>query len=468
MTFNSVEFLVFFPVVALLYALVFRHERRRDLLLLIASYAFYMGWNWRYAGLILFSTCVDYWVGARLASTPAMSKRRRLLLVSLILNLGLLGYFKYNNFFAESAGWLFHALGLPFETDRFLHTFLLPVGISFYTFQSLSYTIDLYRGRIEVERSWVKFALYVAFFPQLVAGPIVRAADFLPQLRGTPDVSDERVRSGLALMFRGLFKKIVFADLLAALGVDAVFSSPADYSSVTLLLALYGYSFQIYNDFSGYSDIAIGAARVLGFDLPENFRRPYMAQNVREFWTRWHISLSTWLRDYLYIPLGGGRGSPGRVVRNLMITMLLGGLWHGAALNFVLWGGWHGLLLVFARGVPKEYERASAAAISVRRFLCFHLIAVSWLLFRVDSVDQLAAYTTGLVALSTGFQLSWLFFLVLVTTATLHFVSSNWMDRVVVGFTRLPVAVQSATYACLIVLFAGLSFGGPSFIYFQF
>jgi D-alanyl-lipoteichoic acid acyltransferase DltB (MBOAT superfamily) len=280
------------------------------------------------------------------------------------------------------------------------HELLLPIGISFYTFQTLSYTIDLYRRRIPVERNLLRFAVYVSFFPQLVAGPIVRASHFLPQLRSAPRVDRERFCGGLALVFQGLFKKIVIADLLAELGVDAVFARPDAYSSWDLLLALYGYAYQIYNDFSGYSDIAIGTARMLGFNIPDNFDRPYLSQNLREFWTRWHISLSTWLRDYLYISLGGNRRRPLRVRFNLLATRVLGGLWHGAAFNFVLWGAYHGLLLVVYRLLERvlpEDGGGSRARPFVQTVLFFHLVAFGWIIFRAESLAHLGALLHALL-----------------------------------------------------------------------
>jgi len=468
MNFNSVQFLVFFPVVVFLYALGFRRKGYRLGLLLVASYVFYMSWNWRYAGLILFSTSVDYLVGLRLNREEEDKPRKVLLVVSLVMNLGLLAFFKYNNFFVDSTGELLGFLGLNADLTNLRHSFLLPVGISFYTFQSLSYTIDLYRGRIQVERNFVRFALYVAFFPQLVAGPIVRAADFLPQLRRTPEVSQERVPTGLALMFRGLFKKVVLADLLAGLGVDAVFANPEGFSSFTLLMAIYGYSFQIYNDFSWYSDIAIGAARVLGFNIPDNFNRPYLSRNVREFWTRWHISLSSWLRDYLYIPLGGSRRSPGRVRFNLMATMVLGGLWHGAAVNFVLWGFWHGILLVLARGSSRDGETGSSLRDLWQRVACFHLIGVSWLLFRISDFASLVDYVGGLFRFTGAVELSGAFFLVLAGAAVAHFTPKGLIDRGMERFAAAPIPAQAVVYAGLLLLFSGLSFGAPAFIYFQF
>ncbi len=415
-----------------------------------------------------FSTGVDFLIGRYMGRSTSEAVRKALVTISVTLNLGLLAFFKYHNFFVDTTGVLLEATGIPLDPAPLRHSFLLPVGISFYTFQSLSYTIDLYRGSLGVERKFTKFALYVAFFPQLVAGPIVRAADFLPQLNREPQGSRSDLLQGTALIFRGLIKKVFLADLLASLGVDTVFADPSAYSSITLMLALYGYSFQIYNDFSGYSDIAIGAARVLGFQLPENFNRPYLAQNVREFWTRWHISLSSWLRDYLYIPLGGNRGTTWQVRRNLMVTMILGGLWHGAALNFVLWGLWHGALLVLARGIPKHYENTSPLRVFFRRFLCFHLIVVSWLLFRVGSYQQLHDYLAGMGRLTGELQLSGMFLGVLATAACAHFFPKKYLDDAQVAFTRLAMPIQAVCYTVLIVLLAGASLDAPSFIYFQF
>ena len=307
MAFNSPEFLFFFPCVLIVYTLVFHRDRWREVILLVASYVFYMSWNWKYGGLLALSTLVDYSVGRLIASEERPQVKKAILAISLTSNLGLLAVFKYYNFFVDLAAPAVDQFG--WNLSWMHHELLLPVGISFYTFQTMSYTIDLYRGEKVLEKDLLRFAVFVAFFPQLVAGPIVRAKQFLPQLRGVPNVTVERFHDGLLLVFRGLFKKIVIADLLATLAIDKVFANPTAYSSWDLLFALYGYTFQIYNDFSGYSDIAIGLARMLGFDLPLNFNRPYLAQNAREFWTRWHITLSTWLRDYLYISLGGNRGS---------------------------------------------------------------------------------------------------------------------------------------------------------------
>ncbi len=467
MNFNSAQFLLFFPCLLVLYAWLYRRDKPREVLLLAASYLFYMSWNWKYAGLIALSTLVDYSVGLRLGGEEREPRRKALLVISLVTNLGLLGLFKYYNFFADVTGDLLRPLGLDLALPH--HRFLLPVGISFYTFQTLSYSIDLYRRVLPCERSLSRFALYVSFFPQLVAGPIVRAKDFLPQLHRGPRVTHERFNGGLRRIFRGLLKKVVIADLLANLGVDAVFANPADFSSVDLLLALYGYAFQIYNDFSGYSDIAIGAALMLGFDIPENFKRPYLSTNLREFWTRWHISLSSWLRDYLYIPLGGNRGGGGRTRLNLLLTMLLGGLWHGAALNFVFWGAWHGLLLVCTprRASIADRPRRFATRMA-RRLLCFHLVLVGWLLFRISGLADLGIFLAGLLELSGGTRLGPVYLGLLGAAALAHFTPAEPLRAGGRLLDRLPLPVRAATWAGLVLLLVGLSLEGPTFIYFQF
>ena len=467
MNFNSSEFALFLPIVLFLYAAVFRSERLRDGLLLIASYIFYMAWYWQYAGLIALSTCFDYYIGRRMAGEERIKIRKLLLIISLVINLGILATFKYFNFFAGTTQHALNSLGIDIPL---LHlNLLLPVGISFYTFQTLSYTIDIYRRRINPENNFVKFALFVSFFPQLVAGPIVRAAEFLPQLHRTPNVTQEKFTYGLQLVFLGLFKKVVVADLLAHLAVDAVFSNPAAHSSLDLLMALYGYAFQIYCDFSGYSDIAIGAAAMFGFVLPQNFNRPYISQNAREFWTRWHITLSTWLRDYLYISLGGNRKTKIRVLFNLMITMLLGGLWHGAALNFVLWGGYHGLLLVFAHLFGKKSEVTFTIQKIFRQVLTFHLIVFGWLLFRVSSMQNFTDYIKGLFRLDFATHLSPLFYAILLLAILMHLIPRPFVEkRVLNTFGLQPAFIQAGVYAGAILLFLGLTLDAPSFIYFQF
>ncbi len=466
MSFNSPQFLAFLPVVLVLYALMFKRDHLRTILLLCASYSFYMAWNWKYAGLIAFSTVIDYFLGLRMAREENHASRRLLLIISLVMNLGLLALFKYYNFFVDTLQDSLTFFGAQVHLPH--HELLLPVGISFYTFQTLSYTIDIYRRQLGPERNFFKFALFVAFFPQLVAGPIVRAADFLPQLQGKPDASESRLLAGMQRVFRGLFKKVVIADLLAGLAVDAVFENPAAFSSWDLLFALYGYTFQIYNDFSGYSDIAIGVAAMLGFHIPENFNRPYLSRSVREFWTRWHISLSSWLRDYLYISLGGNRSGKARVKFNLMLTMLLGGLWHGAALNFVAWGAYHGALLFFGRQKERAGSAASALRVFVERFVCFHLVVVGWLLFRVSGMENLTQYLNGLGQWTGGSELSKLFYCVLALGLATHFLPAKWGDGFGKRIERSPIPLQAAFYAGVILFLCGISMQAPAFIYFQF
>ncbi|QDU86288.1 Peptidoglycan O-acetyltransferase [Planctomycetes bacterium Pla163] len=468
MNFNSAEFLVFLPLVLLLNAALFGRTRARHLMLLVASYAFYMTWNWKYAGLIAGSTLIDYVIGLKLGGAQDPRLRRTLLIVSLCVNLGVLALFKYFNFFVESTDSVLTLLGLDVTLPT--HSLLLPVGISFYTFQTLSYTIDVYWRRIAPERDLGRFALFVSFFPQLVAGPIVRASDFLPQLHHAPgalDGSRARVHAGMSRVFRGLFKKIVFADLLASLFVDRVFADPSAHSSLDLLLALYGYAFQIYNDFSGYSDIAIGAAILLGFHIPENFDRPYLSRNVREFWTRWHISLSSWLKDYLYIPLGGNRG--GRTARNLMITMGLGGLWHGAGLNFVLWGVFHGALLIASRAADRHASPDAPGWVLFRdRFLTFHLVLFGWLLFRVRDMDHFAEFVGAFTSFSGGSVIHPAAVGLLGLAAFVHFTPRAAADELWKRWAHLPEVAQAAGYALAIVVLCGVSVDAAVFIYFQF
>ena len=466
MNFNSIEFAAFFFCVLILYTLVFYRERWRDVLLLGASYFFYMSWNWKYAGLLAFSTLVDYSVGLVLAREQRPRARLGILVVSLTSNLGLLGLFKYYNFFMDVSAPAMAFFGWDMSLLR--HELLLPVGISFYTFQTMSYTIDIYRGENVLERSFLKFAVFVAFFPQLIAGPIVRATQFLPQLHHLPHVTSQRFHEGLFLVFKGLSKKVLIADLLATLAVDNIFTHPLTFSSWDLLIGLYAYTFQIYYDFSGYSDIAIGLAKMLGYDLPQNFNRPYLSQNVREFWTRWHISLSTWLRDYLYISLGGNRVAPWRVKMNLMITMFLGGLWHGAALHFICWGLYHGFLLSISRQGPKTEVSKTAAQKILRQIWCFHLIAFGWLLFRVQDLNNFLEFIQGWGRLTVGTRLSGTFYVVLGLGIVLHLLTSPRLERFAQWWIMRPVPVQAVSYATLLLIYAGMTLEAPSFIYFQF
>jgi len=467
MSFNSLEFALFLPVFMVLFYALKNSETQRDIFILVASYLFYMSWYWEYAGLIALSTFVDYFVAKAMARSNTAARKKLFLMTSLAVNLGILGIFKYFNFFSHSIGQSLRSVGIEVETTTL--NLLLPVGISFYTFQTLSYTIDVYRGKIEPENNFVKFAAYVSFFPQLVAGPIVRASVFLPQLRDKDWFVNADIHAGLTLIFIGLFKKIVIADLLAFLIVDEVFGNPNSASSIDLVVAMYAYAFQIYCDFSGYSDIAIGVALMMGFKLPVNFNKPYLAGSPSEFWKRWHITLSQWLRDYLYIPLGGNRYGRFRTSISLILTMLLGGLWHGAAWNFILWGAYHGLLLAIFRIFPAFGKSNSSLKHWMHIAITFHAILLGWLLFRISDMQTLSFFLQGLWDFSGGTRISGLGYAILLLAILSHVLPANLPARVIAcvpSAMRLPVV--SLSHATLLLLFVGVSVGSPVFIYFQF
>jgi alginate O-acetyltransferase complex protein AlgI len=392
MLFNQLEFLI---LVATVFGLLFlvRANGPRKLVLLAASLYFYAYWDWRFLGLLAFGTVIDYYVALAMEATDDARRRKRLLLFSLVTNLGLLGFFKYFNFFIDSFQAAFGGLlGLNLQTLTWI---ILPVGISFYTFQTLSYTIDVYRRELPACRRFSDFALFVSFFPQLVAGPIVRAHDFLPQLSQDRPLSWRRAGEGFALFSFGLFKKVFIADRIAGY-VDGVFASPDVYGGLTVWIAVLAYAVQIYCDFSGYSDMAIGTARALGYDFCVNFDHPYLSRSITEFWRRWHMSLSTWLRDYLYIPLGGNRRGPGRTYVNLMLTMLLGGLWHGAAWTFVVWGFIHGGVLALERLLKPTVGPMTARWPAAARALAgwaytLLVVLVAWVFFRAPDFGTAAA-----------------------------------------------------------------------------
>jgi alginate O-acetyltransferase complex protein AlgI len=435
--------------------------------LLVASYWFYACWDARFLGLIAGVTLVD-WLAA-LALVRLRSPRARLYLVALCLglNLGLLGYWKYTDFFLRALAPLYLALGADPLAPLGL---VLPVGISFFTFQGLSYVIDVHRGDVEAEPSLSRFALYIAFFPQLVAGPIVRAKELLGQLDEPQPVDAERFGHGLALMIVGLLKKVVMADYLAANLVDRVFDLPERFSSLEVLLGVYGYALQIYGDFAGYCDIAIGAALLLGIALPKNFDSPYQAASLREFWRRWHITLSTWLRDYLYISLGGSRGGTWRTYRNLLLTMLLGGLWHGAAYNFVIWGALHGAGLGAERVARRVLPPSWQAPRWVKVLLTFHMVCALWIFFRAETFDaamrvfaQLGAGVEGTDNLTAPVLA------LMAAGAITQFFPEGWWDKTQALFVRAPALLQaSAAIATLHLAQKAAESGAAPFIYFQF
>lgn len=396
MTFNSFLFWAFYTVVwAVYWRLPHRLQNR---LLLAASYFFYSCWDWRFLGLIVFTTVWDYGCAWRMAASTTLARRRAWLLASIVTNLSILAFFKYYGFFSRELAELLTRVGLT----PLLPTLdiVLPVGISFYTFQTMSYTIDVYHGRIRPAQNLLDFALYIAFFPQLVAGPIERAETLLPQVLQPRLWRSDTFARGLHGVVTGLFLKVVVADNMAVL-VNTVFHTPpAELSSLEVWLGLYAFAFQIYGDFAGYSSIARGVAQWLGFELMSNFERPYLAVDPSDFWRRWHISLSQWLRDYLYIPLGGNRNGTLHTYRNLLLTMVLGGLWHGANWTFLVWGALHGLLLCGYRAAG--FSRNTLGPTWRQRLpwmlLFFHLVCVSWLFFRADSLPQALVLFTRLAS----------------------------------------------------------------------
>jgi D-alanyl-lipoteichoic acid acyltransferase DltB (MBOAT superfamily) len=390
MLFNSIEFLIFFPIVVGLYfACPYRY---RWALLLAASYYFYAAWKLEYIFVLIAATLISYLTAILMVKPESQVQRTTLLVIGLCSNLGILFAFKYFNFFNDTLRTVFNQFNLFYNVPMF--QVLLPIGISFYIFQTVGYMIDVYRGKLEPERHLGRFALFASFFPQLLAGPIARASHLLPQFYEKFDFDEARVSSGLRLMLWGMFQKVVIADRLG-LYVNAVYNNPSDWEGWPVFLATLFFAFQIYCDFSGYSDIAIGAARVMGFNLMENFRRPYFAQSPSEFWQRWHISLSSWFRDYLYIPLGGNRVSAPRWYFNLMIVFLVSGLWHGAAWTFVIWGGLHGLYVIgdvatknfrgrLAHKLRLDERPITRAVLS--GFITFNLVCLAWVFFRANSI----------------------------------------------------------------------------------
>lgn len=473
MSFASLTFAIFMAIVYPLY-LVLPH-RWQNALLLVASYVFYGWWDWRFLGLLIFTTLWDYGVGQMLGRLEDPGKRKLVLTSSILVNLGVLGFFKYFNFFAHSFEALLGQIGL--HPDWVTLHIVLPIGISFYTFQSMSYTIDVYRRKMKPAPLFT-FATFVAFFPQLVAGPIERAVDLIPRIEKPRVVTWDLFTRGLFLILWGLFKKIAISDGVARC-VNALYDSTGAVHGWDVVLATWLFAIQIYCDFSGYSDIARGLAKTMGFDLMVNFRLPYFALHPSDFWQRWHISLSSWLRDYLYIPLGGSRGGEKKTYRNLMTTMLLGGLWHGAAWNFVLWGAYQGVILCIhrvwsgVRGAGAKLNGALAGfgrAVNILLFL--QVTCYGWLLFRAGSFDQIARFTR---ALFTGWHAAGSVVpnpplpTILGLGLLLLFDFSHYLTNDAQFYRRWPSPVRGAFYASTaFVLLLGLSNESTQFIYFQF
>jgi D-alanyl-lipoteichoic acid acyltransferase DltB (MBOAT superfamily) len=464
MRFNSYTFFVFLTVFLAVYVPVRTWSWRAGKAVLLGfSYAFY-AWTYPPYLLLLFATtCVDFYCARRIAAAPHSSTKKKYLFLTLALNLSFLAYFKYANFVLGTVADLGGTAVPAWDV-------VLPVGISFYVFESLSYTIDVYRGVLPCERSFSDYALFISFFPHLVAGPIVKARDFLIQLKSDRRVSSETLRSGVFLVIFGYFLKAAIADNLAP-GVDRFFSAPAAYSRAEAWFYVYGYAFQIFGDFAGYSAVAIGLSRCLGYELPVNFDWPYFSASFQEFWKRWHISLSSWLKEYLYVPLGGNRSGTARTAFNLMATMLIGGLWHGASWNFVLWGGLHGLGLVAERIVLRSSGEPSPVWRGVRAVLVFHAVCLAWVLFRCPTLAGAGGVLTALFfGTSKGFAVPLaerlpFFLMVAVHAAAALRRSPSWRETAVQG--RALYWETAVVCACL---FWTLAFGvnANSFIYFRF
>ncbi|MBN2481877.1 MAG: MBOAT family protein [Bacteroidales bacterium] len=479
MLFNTLEYIIFLPiVVALYFALPYRF---RWILLLIASYYFYMCWNYKYVALILFTTVTNYLCGIGITHSKHKNTKIFYLTVGLVASLGVLFFYKYFNFFGDTINSLFHSFNIFYSVPYY--DLLLPVGISFYTFQTLSYTIDVYKGKQPVEYHFGIFALYVSFFPQLVAGPIERSTNLLPQFFKKNELKYENVRDGIAQILWGFFKKVVIADRLSEY-VNLVYNNTSDYQGSHFILATLFFSFQIYCDFSGYSDIAIGTAKIMGYKLMVNFRRPYFAQSIREFWQRWHISLSTWFRDYFYIAIGGNRVSKWRYYFNLFMTFLVSGLWHGANWTFIIWGGLHGFYLVFAiwtKTIRENINRVLGITkfpglqTSLQRLVTFILAYISWIFFRANSLGD-AGYILGSMLhpdFSVNlnlFEFRVDFYLSFILIALLIFIER--LEEKYELYVKIRLLPKSFKWAILTIIILALFILGvwesSDFLYFQF
>lgn len=487
--FTQLYFWVFFGLVLLFYSIIYKHNTLRNAYLFIVSLFFYYKSGGYFFSLLILSTLVDYSAGIIIASTNKKYKRRFWLVISLVMNLGLLSYFKYAYFFTDIINQLFSThfvvsnvlaqytnswFGASFDVS----TIILPVGISFYTFQTMSYTIDVYRRKLKPVKNIVDFGFYVTFFPQLVAGPIVRASEFIPQLFQKYQLTKAEFSYAIFLILNGLIKKMLISDYLSINFIDRVFDNPSAFSGVENLLAVYGYAIQIYCDFSGYTDIAIGVALILGFRLPINFNSPYKATNITDFWRRWHISLSTWLRDYLYISLGGNRKGRIRQNINLLITMLLGGLWHGASLKFIIWGGIHGLLLMFHKGLKQmkwniATQHGWGRFVSV--FITFNLVCITWIFFRASDMQNIGAMFKQII---TSFNINILenfvkayptIITLLIMAYIVHWLPSSFKEWYRGLFIKTPLWLKMVVVVLIIlILYQAKSSNIQPFIYFQF
>ncbi len=467
MSFVSIEFAILITVVLILLASI-RLPVARKIILLSASCIFYAWWDWRFLGLLVTVTVLDYYVTHFLVTTTSIKKRKFLLWLSILVNLGFLGFFKYFNFFIDTLNVFTQTWGWRIGTLDII----LPIGISFYTFETLSYVIDVYRGVAQPAKSLLDYAIFITFFPRLVAGPIMRASQFLPQLESGIQLNLNNLVEGSQYFLRGMLKKMVIADNVAVM-VERVYSSPSLFSSPTVWLGVAAYSIQILYDFWGYTDMALGIGKMLGIELPLNFNLPYTAQSITEFWNRWHISLSTWLRDYLYISLGGNRKGKVRTYINLMITMLLGGLWHGASWNFVLWGGLHGVYLASERLVlgskPIQHPWTSLLAY-LRSFLVFALVTITWVPFRSPDWQTTILIFKKLLFIGMQYNIEWHYVWALIAVP-LVFVGGWLVRRFEWKWPILPIQ-RSYTPAFILfeilIVFFFTPLNTSPFIYFQF
>ena len=475
MLFNSIDFAVFLPLVFILYWFVAKRSTTlQNILIVCASYLFYAWWDYRFLALIALSTLVDFIVAKQLKKSKEKKHRKVLLLVSLFFNLGMLAFFKYFNFFIESWVDAWQLFDIQMQTSTL--KIILPVGISFYTFQTLSYTIDVYRKKIEPTSNFIQFAAFVSFFPQLVAGPIERASHLLPQFSTKRIFNSEFATSGFYLIIWGLFKKVVVADNCAFF-VNQIFDGAGSYSSMELFLGAVLFAFQIYGDFSGYSDIAIGVARLFGFSLMTNFSFPYFSRDIAEFWRRWHISLSTWFRDYLYIPIGGSRGTKWQGIRNVFIVFLVSGFWHGANWTFIIWGAIHAILflpLLLLKSNRKHIESTKINKSQIPKlFITFVLVTFAWIFFRADSVSLAFQYIIDICSFKSGsvqmfYKTSKMLLFSAIIVLSIGILLLFEFLAIQKNKKEVELTTYTAIFIAILICFMGVFKNPSEFIYFQF
>ena len=481
MFFNSIDFAIFLPLFFILYWFVFnKNISHQNLLITISSYVFYGWWDWKFLSLIVFSTVVDYYVGERLLITNNTAKRKFLLFTSLIINLGFLGIFKYYNFFLENFIEAFSFFGYNIKSNTL--NIILPVGISFYTFQTLSYTIDVYKRKLKPTKDFIAFSAFVSFFPQLVAGPIERATNLLPQFYKKRVFNYTKAVDGLRQILWGLFKKVVIADNCAEYA-NLIFNNSNDYGGSTLVIGAIFFAFQIYGDFSGYSDIAIGTARLFGFNLMQNFAFPYFSRDIAEFWRRWHISLSTWFRDYLYIPLGGSRGTNSHKIRNIFIVFLVSGFWHGSNWTFIFWGGLNAIYFLPIMLMKRNRTNLDTIAQGkyfpnyrefISMLLTFSLTVFAWIFFRADNINDAFNYINTIFSKSLFIKSELLSDIksIKVIGLIIILIIVEWLGRTnkyaLENISSFPKYLRWSVYLFILILLFVFQGSKQEFIYFQF